>query len=33
MKDKRISRMRFDAVAVTFDENDKPIVEHIRAAF
>jgi putative endonuclease len=33
LKDKRISRMRFDAVAVTFDENDKPIVEHIRAAF
>jgi putative endonuclease len=33
LKDKRISRMRFDAVAVTFDENDKPVVEHIRAAF
>jgi putative endonuclease len=33
LKDERISRMRFDAVAVTFDENDKPVVEHIRAAF
>ncbi|MBK9265569.1 MAG: YraN family protein [Polyangiaceae bacterium] len=33
LKDQQISRMRFDAVGVTFDENDKPIVEHIRAAF
>jgi len=32
-KDERISRMRFDAVSVTFDENDKPTIEHVRAAF
>jgi putative endonuclease len=33
LKDKQITRMRFDAVGVTFDENDKPVVEHVRAAF
>lgn len=33
LKDKRIARMRFDAVGVTFDDNGKPVVEHVRAAF
>ncbi|HRI69573.1 MAG TPA: YraN family protein [Polyangium sp.] len=33
LKDERVSRMRFDAVAVAFDDQDQPIIEHIRAAF
>lgn len=33
LKDKRISTMRFDAVAVAFDAEGQPSIEHIRAAF
>lgn len=33
LKDKRIATMRFDAVAVAFDAEGKPSIEHIRAAF
>lgn len=33
LNDKRISRMRFDAVGVTFDDDGKPFIDHVRAAF
>ncbi|HMY16065.1 MAG TPA: YraN family protein [Polyangium sp.] len=33
LKDKRIATMRFDAVAVAFDAEGQPSIEHIRAAF
>lgn len=33
LKDKRIRTMRFDAIAVSFDEKDEPVIEHVRAAF
>lgn len=32
-KDPRLERVRFDCVAVTFDEADEPVVEYVRAAF
>jgi len=32
-RDESIERMRFDALAVSFDVDDQPLVEHIRAAF
>jgi putative endonuclease len=33
LKDKRIRTMRFDAIAVSFNEKDEPVIEHVRAAF
>jgi putative endonuclease len=33
LKDERIQTMRFDAIAVSFDEKNEPIIEHVRAAF
>lgn len=32
-KDPRFERVRFDCVAVTFDDLGQPVVEHVRAAF
>jgi putative endonuclease len=33
LKDERVTTIRFDAIAVSFDEHDKPTIEHVRAAF
>jgi len=33
LKDERIRTMRFDAIAVSFDEKNEPVIEHVRAAF
>ena len=32
-KDPSVERLRFDVVAVTFDADEEPHIEHIRAAF